>query len=509
MKRLSLLLWSGCLASAPAFAASFDCTKASTAIEKLICADANLSGLDEALGRTYFDALEQSRQDDRARLRREQAAWLKYRDACDPADRPCVAARYRERLRSLGVSVLAPRVERSGQQGPQFGAPVKADNSDSGSVTLSDAAPPRDLASGAEVILVSGYEAGDRAASGTRVKVRLNRPGKKVLLVLTSYEGVAWSVDATPGTTISGILVSGYHRSVVATTAKTQAYAVKLPYAYELENENFAQLIGQLKTRLGVEKVDAFRGKYSLPSVVEISELDPLSPALTLAGPAVEPATSNIRFTLYTRDYSPVEWTLQGQKEGRNRGYIAEGKFAVSPSGSKLFLLKSDALVVVDRTTGDQVEASLPSNFPRFSWAMDVAYDTRRGIVSVISLGGEGFFYRLNAETLKWIDFRSVNNIDVFSLAYDSKLDRYVTFTDQGELLFISGEGNALSKVRVTDKLPGFNRPYDRGNSRAPRIGIAPDGKTIALVAFSGDSVKSIWQYDAESQTARLTYKSD
>ena len=510
MKKLRVLIGAGCLMHGASFAASFDCTKASTAIEKMICADSRLSRFDDELARRYADALSRAARDDGARLRREQAAWLKYRDACDPADRSCVMARYRERLKSLRAPAPAPGAERSVQQGPQFGAPVQADIPDpAGALALSEAQPPRDLASGAEIILVSGYESGNRATSGTRVKVKLARPGRQVLLVLTSYENIAWDVEATPGTTLKGILVSAYHRSTLTTTAKTQAYAVKLPYSYELENRNFTALVEQLKARFGVEKIDAFRGKYSLPPVVEISELDPPSPALTLAGPAVEPATSDFRFNLYTGDYSPVEWTLRGQKEGRKLGYIAEGKFAVSPSGNTVYLLKSDALVVVDRKSGQQTEAALPGNFPRFSWAMDVAYDTRRGIVSVISLGGEGFFYRLNAETLKWIDFRSVNNVDVFSLAYDRKLDQYVAWTDRGELLFISGEGNALYSVKVTDKLPGFNRLYDRGNSRAPRIGIAPNGNVIALIAFSEGSVKSIWQYDAELRAGRLTYKSD
>src|SRR5215831_576944 len=495
---------------APAFAASFDCAKASTAIEKMICADARLSALDDNLARSYSAALERSSQDERARLRREQAAWLKYRDACEPADRSCVIARYGERLRNLRAPAPVSTFERP-QQGPQFGAAVKAEAPDPArAVALSVAEPPRDLANGAEIILVSGYEAGSRAAPGSRVSVKVDRPGRQVLLVLTSYETIAWDVEATPGTTLKGILVSAYRGPTLRTSAKTPAYAVKLPYSYELENRNFAALVEQLKARFGIDRIDAFRGTYTLPPAVEISQLDPPSPALTLAGPPVEAATSDFRFNLYQRDYSPVEWTLKGQKEGRNLGYIAEGKFAVSPSGNTVYLLKSDSLVVVDRKSGEQTEAALPGNFPRFSWAMDVAYDTRRGIVSVISLGGEGFFYRLNAETLKWIDYRSVNNIDVFSLAYDRKVDQYVAWTDRGELLFISGEGNALHSVKVTDKLPGFNRLYDRGNSRAPKIGIAPNGNVIALVAFSGGgSVKSIWQYDTETRTARLTYKSD
>ena len=91
---------------------------------------------------------------------------------------------------------------------------------------------------------------------------------------------------------------------------------------------------------------------------------------------------------------------------------------------------------------------------------------------------------------------------------HDKRLDRYIAPTDQSALLFISGERSDLSEVRAPDMLPGFSRLLDRGNSRHPRIEVAPDGKSIALVAFFRKSVKSVWQYDAESQTARLTFKS-
>ena len=91
---------------------------------------------------------------------------------------------------------------------------------------------------------------------------------------------------------------------------------------------------------------------------------------------------------------------------------------------------------------------------------------------------------------------------------HDKKLDRYIAPSDQGALRFMSGERSALSEVRAPDMLPGFSRLFDRGNSRPPRIEVAPDGKSVALVAFFRNSVKSIWQCDAESQTARLTFKS-
>jgi hypothetical protein len=328
-----------------------------------------------------------------------------------------------------------------------------------------------------------------------------------VLLVLTSYERVVWQVDASATTAVTGILVSAYRGSTLQTGLKTQAFAVKLPYAYQTDNRNFGSLLEQLNGWFGISRIDAFRGAYSLQPIIEISQADADNALLTLAGPPVQAPSRNFRFVLHTRDYSPVIWTLTGQDKGRNLGYIAEGKFAVSPGGA-IYSLKRDDLAIVDRKTGTQRDFPLPGNFPAFSWPMDVAYDSRRDIVSVISLGGEGFFYRFDARAKKWIDFRSMNNIDVYSLAYDKNLDRYVAWTDTGDLLFISGEGHALFKARVTDKLPGFGRLYDRNNSRAPRIGIAPDGNNVALVAFSGDSVRSIWEYEVESQIGRLTYRS-
>lgn len=72
MKRLIVIVW--LLLIAPAYAASFDCTKASTAMEKAICGDAELSALDEQLNQTYRQVLEKS--SNKKALVREQRQWL-------------------------------------------------------------------------------------------------------------------------------------------------------------------------------------------------------------------------------------------------------------------------------------------------------------------------------------------------------------------------------------------------------------------------------------------------
>ncbi len=81
-------------------AASFDCSKAATRQEQLICADAELSRLDSELGQRYAEARRSA--DDPAALRRAQREWLVQRNRCGDSD--CLAAAYRERIAALSAS---------------------------------------------------------------------------------------------------------------------------------------------------------------------------------------------------------------------------------------------------------------------------------------------------------------------------------------------------------------------------------------------------------------------
>jgi len=85
--------------SADVVGASFDCAKASTAIEKMICSDAELSDLDGRLAQGYRSALERAASPDAAKA--AQRAWLTAeRNRC--ADVACLKAAYRRRIEALG-----------------------------------------------------------------------------------------------------------------------------------------------------------------------------------------------------------------------------------------------------------------------------------------------------------------------------------------------------------------------------------------------------------------------
>ena len=84
--------------TAPALAPpSFDCARAGSAAEKLVCGDAQLAALDRQLAARYAQATDA----DPA----VQRGWVKGRDACWKADdlRLCVLEAYRTRLVELAI----------------------------------------------------------------------------------------------------------------------------------------------------------------------------------------------------------------------------------------------------------------------------------------------------------------------------------------------------------------------------------------------------------------------
>ena len=93
------LLLAGSLLASPlvATAASYDCMKAATQIEKSICANATLSKLDDALSIAYRAAKGSST--DLERLQTDQMEWVRTRNACKNDE--CIQNSYENRLNQL------------------------------------------------------------------------------------------------------------------------------------------------------------------------------------------------------------------------------------------------------------------------------------------------------------------------------------------------------------------------------------------------------------------------
>jgi uncharacterized protein len=89
-----------CVLLPSAQAASFDCAKASSFVEKAICSDQQLSAMDDQLARLYKAARADS--SGNATLEAEQKAWLSSRDRC--ADAACLKKAYVDRIKALSAT---------------------------------------------------------------------------------------------------------------------------------------------------------------------------------------------------------------------------------------------------------------------------------------------------------------------------------------------------------------------------------------------------------------------
>ena len=100
MKFIKYLLAAVLFGSAIVHAASFDCDKARTRVEKLVCGQAQLGELDERLNAAFTEAKKGLQPTEANRLTQEQMQWL--RSARNPcADEACLEKAYTARLNEL------------------------------------------------------------------------------------------------------------------------------------------------------------------------------------------------------------------------------------------------------------------------------------------------------------------------------------------------------------------------------------------------------------------------
>lgn len=78
-------------------AASFDCDKAATKVEKMICGDAELSTLDEELADIYKNVMKDGTKKETTKS--AQKVWLKDRNRCEEI--PCLKSAYQGRMAAL------------------------------------------------------------------------------------------------------------------------------------------------------------------------------------------------------------------------------------------------------------------------------------------------------------------------------------------------------------------------------------------------------------------------
>lgn len=106
MKRMTWIILGWLMLGITAQASSFDCAKAGSKVEHIICDNAEISKLDEELNAAYKTALQDEKQVDT--VKQAQKQWMKERNGCADAD--CVKRKYAERLTLLKEKETYPQL---------------------------------------------------------------------------------------------------------------------------------------------------------------------------------------------------------------------------------------------------------------------------------------------------------------------------------------------------------------------------------------------------------------
>jgi hypothetical protein len=354
-----------------------------------------------------------------------------------------------------------------------------------------------------------------------QTKVHVNHPTRPVLLVLTSYKDTEWRVLPAPGTRIKAVVLSTNDgHSTVLAPPQVPVVNDELPHATETGNIKFRELIGKLHARYGVNKVTAFRGGYTLPDTVPVTGPYAPDPNLSLDGVLPEVPRVRMSFDLVSVDGRRLPWTNTGPKDGKRfEGVVLGGglrslqKFgacAVEDDGSEAYCLQGNGgtLMWFPKGVGAPGQkVDLPKNLPELSWGAGLAWDSRKGVLAIVSFGGEGHFYRYDTRSRQWLGARSLRNRDLLSVALDALTGGYVGISEKAELVIFNQNGE-LEEVRpIRNALTDLDSTYDKNNSRLEGLTLAVRDGTVAVVNVRNASVTHIWTYDLGSRKAQLTYK--
>ena len=194
------------------YAASFNCSDATTVLEKSICSNNELGKLDKYMSDYYFKiqkTLDKKSSEEFLNLQRK---WLNRREKqCDSLRVACLTKLYKKRIFELRKKYenLSEYTSINTQelQGIRNNCKLEGiDFSDDMVVYAGGAYSGKKIK----------YQIDQSGHQATQFEVIVNSPNEPVALILGAYEPSIWNIAWTKGTYVEAVVVTGYHRQVVA-----------------------------------------------------------------------------------------------------------------------------------------------------------------------------------------------------------------------------------------------------------------------------------------------------
>ncbi len=369
-----------------------------------------------------------------------------------------------------------------------------------------------------KVVLISAYE-------GPTATVKINVPGEKIVVLLSSYNKIEWYLDIASNTEVQAVVVGSQKGGgkLKSNNKGIRGYLLnqrQFRYVRNYEEANFREILLWLNRKNpAMDKIHFYSASYKTRQPVELQSLFDKE-EWTLDWPKVQQPKQNMSFSLTQEMFGDKPFSLLGPEYENPQvaPIIRPNDIALVKNKGVYFKISHNGIDKFDMQTWRKVaHYPLPTNFEPFSHPKGIAYDSKNNIIAVASSGGDGAFYRFDVESEIWKDYRSFNGvIDPDSLAYSEEGEYFAasTYGKQG-LIILSPDGRPMEHHNLTGKLLGYKQT---NSGRTPSLSIIAKGDQLALLLISSrhssrqsanNIVTRIWSYNRKTQQAELTYKFD
>lgn len=396
--------------------------------------------------------------------------------------------------------------------------------------------------------IYQGYTKTGKEFHGNRASITVDRPGKEVILAVSSYEPTTWNITVKNGT-LQKVILCGYHRQAVTGIAEDVAVearyseaetskdkpAVRKPLIHFGYQKHSAQFRSAARLLHEVTKLSptSFQGQYTAsgkePFAVDQVDDDPqLSPdypqPTPLADlPKLEFSALQITAGQYRHDSHVTygEFTLGGPKKATLKPLPPRIEhLAFDPKQKKYYGLSGHALSLVDFETAKAEKIPESMDVPRLSWPNGITFDTKRDRVLISTFGGEDHLYSYEPATEKWKVVCSLNNLGMGGLTYHAASDTLygIVVPHSGEgasrpwLYQLNAAGAVIGKKLLEAPLvPGILSPHSEMN---PPQMVALEKHLVLIIAPSArgsegpvDPTSYTFLYRIEDEKLWLTSK--
>ena len=403
-----------------------------------------------------------------------------------------------------------------------------------------------------EVHVVGVYEAASsRNHTNAPAKVRVTYTGGPIVLVLTSYEPVAWDVELADGVQVQTAIVCGYYRQEVRGLPESVPVLNNSHeggsqgprfYCYSKTSDGYSALLKGVRELSGLE-VTSFQGAYRYPGTPFLIGPDNhdwryqhiIAQMRDLHAEATQPATEQTKQAANELRFSAM--SVAGADRYGHGGTASFGEFNVNgpimskmaplprgcnrvildPRHSVYYAISGHGLIRFEKASsyeerGPFSELPMPVELPRLSWPCGLTFDTKRNRVLIATLGGEGFLYSYEPDTSKWSILASLQNVDYSGITYAPESDRLfglamsIGESSRPRLHRLTAEGAVEKTIEIGDPMPAVRHLTNC------QLAITKDKLVIlgpAPVSGEEHSAPTTHAYVVHPETGEVTYHTE